>query len=217
MQMPDIDYRTRDDAQASVSPYALEYQYRFNQDWRLTANFNWDPDVHRTRSGSAFFHYQPADNPNKIFNLGYRYSNETTRLDPLTGRYVTDPDYGTPGQDNYIKDYYKVSQHDFSVVWPIVPQWSLLARWQYDYGRERTLDAISGFEYDSCCWKLRMVYRQWIDRDETSLNPALNEETDHGFFVQIILKGLGGVTGNRLESFLDQGIQGYRRREEQAR
>ena len=217
VQMPDIDYRTRDDAQASVSPYALEYQYRFNQDWRLTANFNWDPDVHRTRSGSAMFHYQPADNPNKVFNLGYRYSNETTRLDPLTGRYVTDPDYGTPGQPNYIKNYYKVSQHDISAIWPVAPQWSLLARWQYDYGRKRTVDAISGFEYDSCCWKLRMVYRQWVDRDETGLNPALNEETDHGFFVQIILKGLGGVTGNRLESFLDQGIQGYRRREEQAR
>jgi len=62
-----------------------------------------------------------------------------------------------------------------------------------------------------------MVYRHWIDRDETSLNPALNEERDYGFFVQIILKGLGGVTGNRLESFLDQGIQGYRRREDQAR
>lgn len=217
VQMPDIPYETRADAQSSASPYALDYQYRFNQDWRLTASFNWDPDTHRTRSGSAMFHYQPADNPNKIFNLGYRYRNDTLRYDPLQGIYVTNPDYGTPGQENYIKDYYKVSQHDFSVVWPIVPQWSLLARWQYDYGRERTLDAISGFEYDSCCWKLRMVYRQWIDRDETSLNPALNEETDHGFFVQIILKGLGGVTGNRLESFLDQGIQGYRRREEQAR
>ncbi|HTO20154.1 MAG TPA: LPS-assembly protein LptD [Pseudomonas sp.] len=217
VQMPDIDYRTRNDAQASVSPYALDYQYRFNQDWRMTASFNWDPDVHRTRSGSAMFHYQPADNPNKILNVGYRYRNDTLRYDPLQGIYVTNPDYGSPGQPNYIKNYYKVSQHDFSVVWPIAPQWSLLARWQYDYGRERTLDAISGFEYDSCCWKLRMVYRQWIDRDETSLNPALNEETDHGFFVQIILKGLGGVTGNRLESFLDQGIQGYRRREEQAR
>lgn len=217
VQMPDIRYETRADAQSSVSPYALEYQYRFNRDWRLTANFNWDPDVRRTRSGSAMFHYQPADNPNKILNIGYRYRNDTLRYDPVSGLYVNNPDYGVPGQDNYIKDYYKVSQHDFSVVWPIVPQWSLLARWQYDYSQERTLDAIGGFEYDSCCWKLRMVYRQWIDRDETSLNPALNEETDHGFFVQIILKGLGGVTGNRLESFLDQGIQGYRRREDQAR
>ena len=217
VQLPGIDYRTRDDATSSVSPVALEYQYRFNLDWHLIASLNWDPAVHRTRSGGVFFHYQPADNPNKIVNLGYRYSNETTRLDPLTGRYVTNPDFGAPGSPVYIKNYYKVSQHDLSAIWPVAPQWSVLARWQYDYARGRTLDAIGGFEYDSCCWKLRAVYRHWIDHDETSLNPALNERTDSGFFLQVVLKGLGGVTGNRLESFLDQGIQGYRRREDQTR
>ena len=30
------------------------------------------------------------------------------------------------------------------------------------------------------------------------------------------LKGLGGVVGNKVETFLDQGIQGYREREDQA-
>ena len=57
VQMPGIDYRERDDAQSSVSPYALEYMYRYNQDWRFTSDFNWDPDARRTRSGSAMFHY----------------------------------------------------------------------------------------------------------------------------------------------------------------
>jgi LPS-assembly protein len=216
VQLPDIRYETRADALASVSPYALEYQYRFNQDWRLNATFNWDPDVHRTRSGSAMFHYQPAENPNKIVNVGYRYRNDTLRYDPISGLYVTNPDFGTPTSPNYIKDYYKISQHDFSTIWPIVPQWSLIARWQHDYSRNRTLEAMGGFEYDSCCWKLRLVHRHWIENDEVSLDPRRNEETDHGFFLQIVLKGLGGVTGNRLESFLDQGIQGYRTREDQA-
>src|SRR5690606_10107296 len=131
---------------------------------------------------------------------------------------VTDPNYGNceKSPDTCIKNYYKVSQHDFSTIWPIVPQWSLIARWQHDYSRNRTLEAMGGFEYDSCCWKLRLVHRHWIENDEVSLDPRRNEETDHGFFLQIVLKGLGGVTGNRLESFLDQGIQGYRTREDQA-
>ena len=216
VQMPDIDYRTRDEAQSSVSPYALEYMYRYNQDWRFTSDFNWDPDSRRTRSGSAMFHYQPADNPRKIVNAGYRYRNDTIRFDQSTGTWGYGSDYGTEGSPNYIKDYYKISQHDFSVIWPIGPQWSLISRWQYDYGRNRTLEAFGGFEYDSCCWKLRVINRYWIDYDEVSLDPARNDEPDNGIFLQIVLKGLGGVTGNNVETFLDQGIQGYREREDQA-
>ncbi|TWC33189.1 LPS-assembly protein [Pseudomonas sp. SJZ079] len=217
VQLPGIEASTRVDAQSSVSPYALEYLYRFNRDWRLSADFNWDPDTHRTRSGSTMFHYQPEDNPNKIINAGYRYRNDTVRFDQSTGSWVVGGgDFGTPGTPNFIKDYYKVSQHDFSVIWPIVPQWSAISRWQYDYGRNRTLEAFAGFEYDSCCWKLRVVNRYWIDYDEVSLNPSLNDQADSGIFLQIVLKGLGGVTGNKVETFLDQGIQGYREREDQA-
>ncbi|TBU76382.1 LPS-assembly protein LptD [Phytopseudomonas daroniae] len=208
--------RDRSDYTSSVSPYALEYMYRYNQDWRFTSDFNWDPDSHRTRSGSAMFHYQPADNPRKIVNAGYRYRNDTMRFDQSTGTWTYGGDYGTPGTDSYIKDYYKISQHDFSVIWPLGPQWSVISRWQYDYGRNRTLEAFGGFEYDSCCWKLRVINRYWIDYDEVSLNPSRNDEPDNGIFLQIVLKGLGGVTGNNVETFLDQGIQGYREREDQA-
>ncbi|WP_339081103.1 LPS-assembly protein LptD [Pseudomonas sp. TMP9] len=217
VQLPGIDYRTRGDATASVSPYALEYLYRFNRDWRFSSDFNWDPDSGSTRSGSAMFHYQPEDNPNKVVNAGYRYRNDTVRYDEASGNWVVGGgDYGTPGSPEFIKDYYKVSQHDFSVIWPIVPQWNAISRWQYDYSQDRTLEAFAGFEYDSCCWKLRLINRYWIDYDEVSLNPSLNDQADRGIFLQIVLKGLGGVVGNKVETFLDQGIQGYREREDQA-
>lgn len=214
--------RDRADYTSNVSPYALEYMYRYNQDWRFTSDFNWDPDSHRTRSGSAMFHYQPADNPRKIVNVGYRYRNDTMRFDQSTGEWSYGGDYGRPTlpngstNPNYIKDYYKIDQHDFSVIWPLTPQWSVISRWQYDYGRNRTLEAFGGFEYDSCCWKLRVINRYWIDYDEVSLNPSRNDEPDNGIFLQIVLKGLGGVTGSNVETFLDQGIQGYREREDQA-
>jgi LPS-assembly protein len=217
VQMPGIDFRTRDDAQASQSPYALEYVYRFNRDWRLTSDFNWDPDTRKTRSGSAMFHYQPEANPNKVINAGYRYRNDTVRYDRDSGNWVVGGgDYGVPGSPNFIEDYYKISQHDFSIIWPIVPQWSVISRWQYDYGRNRTLEAFGGFEYDNCCWKLRLINRYWIDYDEVSLNPALNDEPDRGIFLQVVFKGLGGVIGTKVETFLDEGIQGYREREDQA-
>lgn len=216
VQLPGINYRDRSDAQSSVSPYALEYEYRFNRDWRFNSDFNWDPDTSSTRSASAMFHYQPEDNPNKIVNVGYRYRDDIIHYDTETGTWQYGGDYGTPGSPNYQKDYYKISQHDFSVMWPIVPQWSVISRWQYDYNRNRTLEAFGGFEYDNCCWKMRLISRYWVDYDEYSQAAPQNEKGDRGVFLQIVLKGLGGVVGKKVEGFLDRGIQGYREREDQA-
>ncbi|MBI6851969.1 LPS-assembly protein LptD [Pseudomonas cichorii] len=217
VQLPGITFADRDDAQAKVSPYALEHEYRFNRDFRINSDFNWDPDSRSTRSGSTMLHYQPEDNPGKIINAGYRYRNDQIRYDENTGRWtVGGGDYGTPGQPGYVKDYYKIQQHDFSVIWPIVPQWSLISRWQYDYNRDRTIEAFGGFEYDNCCWKLRLINRYWVDYDEESQETPQNEKGDRGVFLQIVLKGLGGVTGAKVETFLDKGIQGYREREDQA-
>ncbi|MBA1377353.1 LPS-assembly protein LptD [Pseudomonas brassicacearum] len=217
VQLPGIDFKTREDAKSDVSPYALEYEYRWNRDWRTTATYNWDPDTRSPRSGSAMFHYQPEDNPNKVINAGYRYRNDQVRYDEATGQWqVGGGDYGRPGDPNYVKDYYKIKQHDFSVIWPIVPQWNAISRWQYDYNRNRTLEAFGGFEYDNCCWKLRLINRYWVDYEEFSQAAPENEKGDHGVFLQIVLKGLGGLTGAKVESFLDKGIQGYREREDQA-
>ncbi len=216
VQLPGID-ADRADATSSVSPYALEYAYRFNRDWRATADYNWDPESHSPRSGSAMMHYQPEDNPNKVVNVGYRYRNDQVRYDQYTGKWIVGGgDYGTPGQPGYIKDYYKIQQHDFSVIWPIVPQWNAISRWQYDYNRNRTLEAFGGFEYDNCCWKLRLISRYWVSNDEYTQEAPQNEKGDHGLFLQVVLKGLGGVVGTKVESFLDKGIQGYREREDQA-
>ncbi|ALI00864.1 LPS assembly protein LptD [Pseudomonas sp. FW306-02-F02-AA] len=217
VQLPGIDAKTRADAHSNVSPYALEYEYRWNRDWRTTADYNWDPDSRKPRSGSAMFHYQPEDNPNKVINAGYRYRNDQVRYDQTTGKWtVGGGDYGTPGTPGFVKDYYKIKQHDFSVIWPVVPQWNAISRWQYDYNRNRTLEAFGGFEYDNCCWKLRLINRYWVSYDEFSQEAPQNEKGDHGVFLQIVLKGLGGVTGTKVESFLDKGIQGYREREDQA-
>ena len=217
VQLPGIDFDTREDAKSDVSPYALEYEYHWNRDWRTTATYNWDPDTRSPRSGSAMFHYQPEDNPNKVINAGYRYRNDQVRYDEATGQWqVGGGDYGRPGDADYVKDYYKIKQHDFSVIWPIVPQWNAISRWQYDYNRNRTLEAFGGFEYDNCCWKLRLINRYWVDYEEFSQAAPENEKGDHGVFLQIVLKGLGGLTGAKVESFLDKGIQGYREREDQA-
>ncbi len=51
---------------------------------------------------------------------------------------------------------------------------------------------------------------------ETSQDARKTRKRDHGVFLQTVLKGLGGLTGAKVQSFLDKGIQGYREREDQA-
>lgn len=216
VQLPGIVAADRADSRSDVSPIALDYEFRFNRDWRATADYNWDTEEHSPRSGSAMFHYQPEDNPNKVINVGYRYRNDQVVYNQLTGKWQFGGDFGTEGQPGFEKDYYKIQQHDFSMMWPIVPQWNLITRWQYDYARNRTLEAFGGFEYDNCCWKLRVINRYWVSNDEYTQIAPQNEKGDHGLFLQIVLKGLGGLTGAKVESFLDKGIQGYREREDKA-
>ncbi|MGH8352712.1 MAG: LPS-assembly protein LptD [Pseudomonas sp.] len=198
VQLPGID----SEETASTSPYVLTGQYRFNRDWRVSSDLVQRRDLGETSSGSLMFHYQPEAEPGKIVNAGYRYRNDTKRFNPTTGQF----EFG--GEE------FKIDQTDFSVIWPLVPQWSAIARWQFDYNQSRTLEAFGGFEYDSCCWKLRLINRYWVEYDEFNLNR--DEQADRGIFLQIVLKGLGGIVGSKVDSFLDQGIQGYREREDQA-
>jgi LPS-assembly protein len=198
VQMPGISTQN-----ASVSPTAFTGQYRFDRDWRLSTDYAYDSDRGETNSGNMMFHYQPLAQPNKIFNAGYRYRNDAIVFNQQTNEYQAGGD-----------DQYKISQSDVSMIWPVVPQWSAIARWQRDFNQDRTLEAFGGFEYDSCCWKLRLVNRYWVQPDQNNL--VANESGDRGIFLQIVLKGLGGVVGNQVDSFLDQGIQGYREREDQA-
>jgi LPS-assembly protein len=217
VQLPGIDAKTRDDAQSMFR------RTRWNTNTAGTAIGARLPITTGTRTAAALARAARCSTTSlkttrtrsstpAIAIVMTRFAMTRT---VVNGRWavVTTAPRVTPG---YVKDYYKIQQHDFSVIWPIVPQWNAISRWQYDYNRNRTLEAFGGFEYDNCCWKLRLINRYWVSYDEFSQEAPQNEKGDHGVFLQIVLKGLGGLTGAKVESFLDKGIQGYREREDQA-
>ena len=170
--------------------------YRINQAWRVRGNVLWDPDNSSNGAGSLIANYQPGGG--RIFNAGYRYRNRINTFDSLTGNFLSDLDQ-------------RIDQSDLSFIWPLHPQWSVIGRWQHDFAGDRTLEAFGGLEYDSCCWKLRFINRYWLDYNERE--SVANDTGNTGIFLQIVLKGLGSVTGNRVESLLDDGIPGYRERD----
>lgn len=193
--LPDGAGATTDPTQSS-SAYAGEFMYQMSDAWRFRSDVIWNPDNNAEDAGSAIFNYQPE--PRKIINAGYRFRNNLNTYDALSGTFRRNAND-------------RIDQSDLSTIWPINNQWSLIARWQHDFSRDRTLEAFGGLEYDSCCFKVRVINRYWVDYDE--YETVTDDTSNRGIFLQIVLKGLGSVTGNRVESLFDQGIPGYRERE----
>ena len=93
-----------------------------------------------------------------------------------------------------------IDQTDLSVAWPVARNWRLLGRWLYSHERGLNLDTLAGLEYESCCWKLRLVGRRYIT--------GLEEQYNQSIYLQIILKGLSAF--GKGGGLLQQTIAGYR-------
>ncbi len=103
-------------------------------------------------------------------------------------------------------DQVNQEQVDLSFAWPISPRWEVVARNNYSLHDERNVDSLAGFEYKSCCWRLRTVAREYITG---------SDEASRGIFFELVLDGLGGA-GDDTGSLLERAILGYRAPESQA-
>ncbi len=104
-----------------------------------------------------------------VFNLGYRYRE---------GR---------------------LEQWDGSLAWRISPAWQLFARQVYSVKDHHSIDRFAGFEYSGCCWRVRIVGRNYVSNR--------TGEDDTSVLLQLELKGLSSV--GTQDTFLQRGIRGY--------
>ncbi len=93
----------------------------------------------------------------------------------------------------------RLEQVDFRARWPIGNGWNLVGRWNYALDDNDTLEALAGFEYNSCCWALRIMGRHYLrDRNGDSRNALL---------VELELTGLGSIGRNRYSLFQRDAFQ----------
>ena len=163
-------------------------------DWQLNQAINWrfetQWDSEENNLDSFVTGVQIRDPDNNIINFTYNnYDNGAVTADPNSE---------------------KIKQTDFSFVANIAPRWSLLGRWGYDLTEHRAFDTIFGAEYESCCWRVRLVGRRYLkeSNDEETL-----VEASKLIMLNFELKGLGGFGGS-VDSVLDESISGYRQRED---
>jgi LPS-assembly protein len=88
-----------------------------------------------------------------------------------------------------------LDQFDLRYYQPINERWRVMGRVNYSIQDSDLLSAEAGFEYDSCCWALRMVAKRFLRNREGEHRDAL--------FIQLVLKGLGNFGRRSAPLFYD--------------
>ncbi|HUA90520.1 MAG TPA: LPS assembly protein LptD [Steroidobacteraceae bacterium] len=180
------------------------------QDWSADVGVQWDPENQRSERTLLNLQYKPAENA--VINFAYRYERF---------QYIQ-PDPDQPGVAPYWQGF---DQLELSGAWPIRKNWDLFIRDVYalrDYTPVTSdtavlppgqappttvvethgeLERFVGIQYRSCCWRLRLGVRRFVNNHDGS--------QDTGIWLQLELAGLAGV-GSASDAFLSEEIRGYR-------
>jgi LPS-assembly protein len=134
------------------------------------------------------------------FDAGIQWNPEDTRSERSQFRLQY-----RPGNERVVNLAYRaqrdrLEQADVSAAWPIGHSWNAFGRVVYSLLDDTTLERFAGFEYKSCCWRIRAVARRFISNSQGT------QET--GFQLQLELNGLASV-GTDANAFLERSIRGY--------
>lgn len=183
----------------SVSPLASELVYNINRRMSLRQDLMWDTNNNELDNYALYYQYQPK--PRSVINAGYRYLLQSERyVKNAENGLVADP--ANPGK--WLTANNNLSQTDLSFAWPVTQKWSAMGRWQYDLTNKRHLEFLSGVEYNSCCYQVRLMWRKWIDDDDNIDYPEYKD----GIVLEFVLRGLGALTSGSTKEYLE-GIKGY--------
>lgn len=164
---------------------------------RITSDVLYDHQFDQVQAYSGSLHYM--DDQYRILNVGYRYTRDPVTFSPL------DP---TPRIEATL------NQLDVNAIWPISSQWAVIARSNYDFNYSAELDTFAGLEYTDCCYRVRVLARQWLDFDFSPnfLDTVSSKDYDRGVFVEVQLRGFGSLS-QRISKLLDKAMFGYSERE----
>jgi LPS-assembly protein len=199
-QTPRVTLPFEAPATGNRSDFVAQIALTAFQNWGADIDVQWDPENARSERTLLNLQYKTADNA--VVNLAYRYERF---------QFIEQP-----GVAPYWQGF---DQIELSGAWPIRRNWDIFVRDVYalrDYysptpataGAPTSIQETSGelerfigLQYRSCCWRLRLGVRRFVNNRDGS------QET--GIWLQLELAGLAGV-GSASDAFLTEEIRGYR-------
>ncbi|WP_462159141.1 LPS assembly protein LptD [Pseudoalteromonas sp. GB56] len=165
------------------SLFASEAMWHWHRRWYLSGGIQYDIDGSQMIQSHLTLDYKGDDN--ELVQLNHRYAND------VSGN--------------------TIEQVGMFTSVPINDNWQFVASYHRDIESGRSIEVISGVQYESCCWAIQVTGRRQI---ETDLNQSINQEQavfDSGIGIKFVLKGLGGKSSYDAQQILKEGIFGYRR------
>lgn len=172
------------------SPLVTRLDWQVNDQWR--SYWEWLYDDHRSQTEQTSLGLEYRADAGHVFNLGYRW--ETQGFNPFA--------------DSDDRLGYNREELDLSFAIRALPQLDLIGRVLYDNTNDRALEQLAGVQWNDCCHGLQLVWREWIDDDNTAYTIE-DDTTDRGIFLRFVFKGLGGV-GGKADTHFRSAIPGYR-------
>lgn len=164
------------------SPLVGQLKYSINSKTSTSFNMAWDHNHRRLNTASVSIRY--ANDVNRFINLWYNYALLGDQL--LQGEKVD------------------LNRLGLSFGWKILQHWNLIGSFNYSASSKMMQNYLYGFEYNSCCWALRIVER----RDFVGVANS-QKKYDYRFYVQFLFKGLGSMGSRSLGELLKGQISGY--------
>ncbi|MGN6382928.1 MAG: LPS-assembly protein LptD [Dyella sp.] len=161
------------------SDYVAQASIQLNDQWQANSSYQWSPNTRKTDLGA--FGLQRRIRDNGVLNFSYRFRR-------------------VPGSTNTL-----LEQYDASTVYPVSERWRLLARWTYSVKDRRTVEALAGLQYESCCVIVSLVGRHYVNQYSAV---ASRPESNNAIMFELQFKGLGAFNG-QAEDLLRRGILGY--------
>ena len=94
---------------------------------------------------------------------------------------------------------------DLGFTAPINNQWRIFMLGRLDIQAGDYMEQISGLEYESCCWLLRIANHQYYSGDDVDDPDAFEDK----FKIQLVLKGFGGLGRGEPFNRAAEYIPGY--------
>jgi LPS-assembly protein len=167
--------------QQHFSPWVNELTLTPEAALSTTVDWNWNWYKHQTDSATITTNYVPSDRVK--LSASYQY---------LAPAAIGNDD----SADLYV----------LGMTSPIGYHLEAFTYQYYNAVQGSMLASLEGFQYDSCCWALRLAFsHQWNHTDPS--NPG-KQIYNNAVYVEIVLKGLGNF-GSDVGSMLNADLGGY--------
>lgn len=176
------------DNQAQLSPLVGQLSMQLLDHWSATGYAAYKIDTHYFNNAGAFLQY--IGDSMHVFSIGYNFLKLG---DPL------------PNSSDPLAAENNLNQIQVASTWRVNQRWSLYTSINYNISHRYNQNYLYGFQYDNCCWAIRLV----ATRTLIGLNTANNPNYSSGVALQFALKGLGSSGTHNVSSVLNTYIPGY--------